>query len=206
LIAVASLHHQTKQKQITQTTNKMKKIVIIAAVLISLNTAANAQSANSSASQTVNLNLANAIDISFTGTGTATGSAVNFPFNTVNDYANGVESTSQELKVRSNKKFNVTVKANSSTFSYSGSASPAPTMTVWNTLSCMVTANTTGGSVSLPYTTNSYYSITSVAQNMISNGIAGGDQKFSVKYKADPGFSYPAGTYTVDVVYTATQL
>jgi len=25
-------------------------------------------------------------------------------------------------------------------------------------------------------------------------------------YQATPGFSYPAGTYTTDVVYTATQL
>src|SRR5690606_7139842 len=108
----------------------MKKIIIIAAALISFNTAANAQAANSSASQTANLNLADAIDITFTGSGTATGAAVNLAFNTVNDYANGVQSTAQQMKVRSNKSFKVSVKSNSNHFSYTGSASPAPNMSV----------------------------------------------------------------------------
>ena len=80
----------------------MKKIIAIAA-FASLGFAANAQNANSSASQTVNLSLSNAIEITFTGTGNATGSDVTIPFTTVNDYANGVESSAQELKVRSNK-------------------------------------------------------------------------------------------------------
>ncbi len=40
---------------------------------------------------------------------------------------------------------------------------------------------------------------------LISNGQNGGNQTFSVMYNATPGFAYPAGTYTVDVVYTATQ-
>ena len=182
----------------------MKKLFAIAAI-VSFGFAAQAQ-VTSTATQTVNLNLANAIEITFTGSGTATGAAVNLAFNTVNDYANGVESGAQELKVRSNKKFNVNVKANSSTFSYTGSTTPAPTMLVYTTLGMMIASNSTGGTVPLPYTTSSYYSITSTAQGCITNGNAGGDQRFSVKYKADPGFSFPAGTYTVDVVYTATQL
>ncbi len=78
-------------------------------------------------------------------------------------------------------------------------------MMVYNTLSTMVTANSTGGTVPLPFSTSSYYNLTSVAANIITNGNNGADQRFSVKYKADPGFSFPAGTYTVDVVYTATQ-
>src|SRR5690606_37155362 len=101
----------------------MKKIIIIAAALVSFNHAANAQAANSSASQTVNLNLANAIDITFTGSGTATGAAVNLAFNTVSDYANGVQSTAQQMKVRSNKNFKVSVKANAANFTYTGATS-----------------------------------------------------------------------------------
>jgi hypothetical protein len=40
---------------------------------------------------------------------------------------------------------------------------------------------------------------------MINSASKGGNQTFEVKYKATPGFAYPAGTYTTDVVYTATQ-
>ncbi|MGN6476389.1 MAG: hypothetical protein ACTHKV_04125, partial [Flavipsychrobacter sp.] len=83
----------------------MKKLIAIAAILTSTY-AANAQ-VSSTATQTVNLNLSNAIEITFTGSSSATGAAVNLAFNTVNDYANGVTSAAQELKVRSNKNFSV---------------------------------------------------------------------------------------------------
>jgi len=195
--------NNNKNKQLKKT-NKMKKIIIIAAALISLNTVANAQSANSSASQTVNLNLSDAIDITFTGSGTATGAAVNLAFNTVSDYANGVQSTSQQMKVRSNKNFKVSVKANSANFSYTGSTSPAPTMPVASVLSTKVSANSTGGSTGSGF--GSYKAITTTNQDIITGATAGGNNLFSVQYEAQPGFAYPAGTYTVDVVYTATQL
>ena len=181
----------------------MKKIVIIAAALISLNTAANAQ-ANSSATQTVNLNLANAIDITFTGSGTATGAAVNLAFNSVSDYANGVQSTAQQLKVRSNKSFNVAVKANSANFSYTGSTSPAPVMPVTNVLSAKVSANSTGGTIANGF--GNYTALTASNVNLLTSATSSGNSLFSIQYEAQPGFTYPAGTYTVDVVYTATQL
>ena len=184
----------------------MKKIAIIAAALVSFSVAANAQNASSSATQTVNLNLSNAIEITFTGSGSATGAAVNLAFNTVNDYANGVESGAQELKVRSNKKFGVTVKTNATNFSYSGATSPAPVMPVANILNLMVSSNTTGGTIASGFSASAYNTLGATAQNLLSNCNNGGDQKFAVKYKATPGFAYPAGTYTVDVVYTATQL
>ncbi len=101
----------------------MKKIVILAASIVSFGFAANAQT-TSTAQQTVNLNLTNAIEIMFTGSNSATGTTVNLAFDDISDYQNGVESGAQELRVRSNKKFNVSVKTNSSTFSYTGSASP----------------------------------------------------------------------------------
>ena len=161
--------------------------------------------ANSSASQTVNLALSNAIEITFTGTGTATGADVTIPFTTVNDYANGVESSAQELKVRSNKNFTVAVKTNAANFSYSGSTSPAPTMPVNGVLGVMVSANSTGGTIGSGFSNSAYNTLTSSNQDLITNGSRGGNQTFSVKYKATPGFAYPAGTYSVDVVYTATQ-
>ncbi|MCB0695719.1 MAG: hypothetical protein KDC07_00060 [Chitinophagaceae bacterium] len=183
----------------------MKKVIAIAIFATSA-IAANAQNASSTASQTVKLNLSNAIELTFTGTGDKTGADVNIPFNSVNDYANGVESASQELKVRSNKDFAVTVKANASGFTYTGSTTPAPAMPVKDVLGILVNANGTGGTIASPFSNSTYATLTDKDQDLIDNGKRGGNQTFAVKYKATPGFAYPAGTYAVDVVYTATQL
>jgi hypothetical protein len=188
-----------------QTTNKMKKLIVIAAFSI-FGFSANAQNQanqSSSASQTVQLSLSNAIEITFTGNNSATGADVTIPFTTVNDYANGVESDAQELKVRSNKNFSVAVKANAGEFSYTGNTTPAPEMPVEGVLAVKVTANGTGGSIAGSF--SEYATLTSSNQDLITAADRGGNQTFSVKYKATPGFAYPAGTYAVDVVYTATQ-
>ncbi len=157
------------------------------------------------ASQSTHLALSNAIEITFTGTGGATGTDVTIPFSTVNDYANGVETATQELKIRSNKNFTVEVKTNSANFSYTGSTSPSPTMPVNGVLGIMVSANSTGGSIGSNFSSSAYNTLKNSDQDLITSATRGGNQKFSVKYKATPGFAYPAGTYTVDVVYTATQ-
>ena len=183
----------------------MKKIIAIA-TLATIGFSANAQNQNnqtSSASQTTNLVLSNAIEITFTGNNSATGAAVTIPFTTVNDYANGVESDAQELKVRSNKLFSVAVKSNNANFAYTGTTTPAPTMPVSGVLAVKVTANGTGGAIAGSFA--GYATLTSSNQDLITAAARGGNQTFSVKYKATPGFAYPAGTYAVDVVYTATQ-
>lgn len=184
----------------------MKKVIAIA-VFATATIAANAQSSNQSesASQTVNLKLDNAIEITFTGSGNKTGADVNIPFNSVNDYASGVESKDQQLKVRSNKDFDVTVKANASDFTYSGNTNPAPVMPVKGVLNLMVSNNSTGGSIVAPFSATAFNSLTNTDQDLIKSGSRGGNQTFAIKYKATPGFNYPAGTYSVDVVYTATQ-
>jgi hypothetical protein len=181
----------------------MKKVIIFSAAILGLNMAANAQ-ATSSANQNVALSLSNAIAITFVSTGTATGSAVSIPFTTVADYTSGVTSSAQQLKVQSNKVFNVTVNANTASFTYSGTTTPAPTMPVSGVLAAQVTANGTGGTVASSFN-SAYGNLTSAAQSMISTCANGGNQTFSVQYQATPGFAYPAGTYTANVVYTATQ-
>lgn len=183
----------------------MKKLFTIAVAILGSTFAATAQNAGSTATQTTNLNLNNAIEMTFLNSNSATGNAVNLNFSTVNDYANGVASNAQDIRVRSNKRFNVSVKANTSTFTYTGSTTPAPTMPVWGTLGLMVSANNTGGTIAWPFSDDYYLGFTTSAWTLISNGTNGGNQTFAVKYKAAPGFTYPAGTYTVDVVYTATQ-
>ena len=183
----------------------MKKVIIIAAAFLGLGFTSNAQNASSTATQNVSLTLSNAIAITFTGSGTNTGGAVTLPFSTVADYANGVTSTAQQLKVQSNLAFDVAVKANATNFTYSGSYTTGTTMPVSGVLKLMVTANSTGGSVASPFSTSSYATLTDADQDLITSGTYGSNQLFSVQYQATPGFAYPAGTYTTSVVYTATQ-
>ena len=181
----------------------MKKIAIFATILVSFATASHAQLANTSASQTTNLVLTNAIDMTFTANGSTTGPLVSLPFTTTNDYANGVASTAQQLKVRSNKAFNVAVKTSATNFTYTGTTTPAPVMPVATILDLKVSANGTGGAIAGTFA--SYTDLSASNQNIITGGTYGGNQTFSVMYQATPGWSYPAGTYAVDVVYTATQ-
>jgi len=183
----------------------MKKAILFT-LLAGASIATYAQNANSSASQTVKLNLSNAIEITFTGSSNKTGADVNLNFLTVNDYANGVESTDQWLKVRSNKDYTVTVKSNNEYFNYSGSTNPAPQMKVRDVLGLMVSHNNTGGSVVPPYSSSHYKKISENHSDLLKECKRGGNQTFAVKYKAEPGFQFPSGTYSVDVVYTATQL
>jgi hypothetical protein len=182
----------------------MKKTTTVVAGMLCLATMSKAQSASST--QTLNLTLVNAISIVFTGSGTSTGSSVSLPFTTIANYSNGVTSSAQQLMVQSNKGFTVTVNSNSTNFTYSGSTSPAPTMPVNGVLKLEVTANSTGGTIASPFSSSSYASLSSSAQNLLINCSNGGNQTFSVQYQAMPGFSYPSGTYSTSVVYTATQL
>lgn len=179
----------------------MKKIAaIITALLLSF--VVKAQTASTTASQQVNLNLTDAIAISFVSSGSTSGATVNLNFKTVRNYSSGITSATQQLKVQSNKNFTLSVQTNSSDFSYTGSTNPAPVMPV-NILNLEVTANATGGTIASAF--RRFGSLSSSSQDLITNCTYGGNKTFSVKYKATPGFSYPAGTYTTTVVYTATQ-
>src|SRR5690606_967668 len=108
-------------------------------------------------------------------------------------------------RVRSNKNFNVFVKSNAANFTYTGGAIPAPVMPVTGVLNLLVVSDATGGIVPAPYSTVAFAPIWDFDVELIQGGQAGADQKFTVQYKATPGFTYPAGTYDVGVVYTATQ-
>lgn len=186
----------------------MKKLFVLA--LLSVGTystyAQNQTNLDASASQTVNVLLSNVLDISFTNTGTNTGSTLDLEFTSINDYANGVESPAQEIRVRSNKQFKVDVKTNAATFTYTGNANPTPLFYVSDGLRLKVSANTTGGSIEAPFSPATFSTLREFDQLLLLNCNAGLDQKFSVIYKATPAFTMPAGTYSVDVVYTATQL
>lgn len=182
----------------------MKKVILILLLTGATALAAVAQNvSNSTATQSAKLVMSNAIEISFNSNGSNEGSTVDLQFQTVNDFANGVESSPIELKVKSNKKFHVWAKASSNRFTYSGNTTPAPRMNV-NKLKIKVVSNNTGGTVPNAVN-NKYKNMRKGNRKLINNGTPGGDNTFAVQYKADPGYEFPAGTYTVDVIYTATQ-
>lgn len=186
----------------------MKKLFAIALLSVGTITvnAQNSSNQTTSANQAVDLLLSNVIDIEFTSNSSTTGPLVQIPFTTINDYVNGVETAAQEIRVRSNKNFKVDVRTNNANFTYTGSATPTPVMPVSDVLGLKVATNNTGGTFDGPYSTSAYYTLREFNQLLLLNCNAGANQRFSVTYRATPGFVYPAGAYAIDVVYTATQL
>ena len=76
-------------------------------------------------------------------------------------------------------------------------------MPVNNTLYLALNTNNTGGSSST--FGNNYTSIDAANKELLVDCENGADKRFSVNYKALPDYGYPAGIYTVGVIYTATQ-
>ena len=184
----------------------MKKLFLIAVAGIIFQSATFAQSnASGTAQQNVQLALSNALEIKFLSNNSTTGNTVTLPFTTVNDFQTGVTSSDINLYVRSNKNFSVTVNSSSNQFAYSGSATQNTNMSVPSVLGIMVTSNNTGGSIGNQFSSSSYNNINSNSKTLFQNCTYGGNQNFTVKYKATPGFNNPAGTYSIDVIYTATQ-
>lgn len=157
-------------------------------------------------SQMMMMSLSNVIEISFTGNNSSFAAPVAMAFKNPSDFINGIESAPQEIRVRTNKAFNVNVKAKTNSFEYNGPQFPAPKIPVDNTLSMSVTDNGTGGTLA-PGTggKNQYFGVTQENKSVIVGGGTGNNQKYSVKYKAKPGYNVPDGTYAVDLIYTASQ-
>jgi len=181
----------------------MKKFILMAMLCASV--VAKAQNSGSAA-QTISLSLTDAIEITFNTTGNATGELVRIPFANPAAYSGGVQTADYQLTIRSNKKFNLSVNTNNPFFTYSGNVMPAPKMPVAGTLSIMPTTNGSGGNIPSPFALSRFSSISERIHTLVSGGSNGGNQSVSVKYKADPKFSYPGGTYTVDAIFTATQM
>lgn len=169
---------------------------VMPAIAIFLSHIANAQS--DAATQVVKVHLEPTINIT-----AKTATDVNMGFRDIAHYMNGVESGAQQFQVNSNRDFVVNVKTDAPSFSYSGNESPAPSMPVDNTLFLEVTDNQTGGNVGNSF--GNYRSLSNIPKDLLLNCKNGANQTFSVSYKASPGTNYPAGDYTVGVIYTATQ-
>jgi hypothetical protein len=171
----------TIAEQTTKNSNNMKKILLSIAALFIGMISLNAQTTTATVSQTVTLILKNCISINLTS---ATGTS--FSFDNTDNYLNGeTNATASTFEVKSNRPWAVTVKTTTANFSGPSAAMPASVLGVrlngaasFAPLSTAATALTSGG-----------------------RGIA----SFAVDYKATPGFTYDAGTYTISIVYTATQ-
>lgn len=138
---------------------------------------------------TVTLTLTDVFEIEKT---TASTDDLTFTFSDGDDYENGVENTSAaELQVRSNKDWQVNVKADAANFTPAGSGSTSMPASVIEVKESSATS----------------YLTLSTTDQQLTTGSAGGysaANTFSVDYNADPGFSYAADTYTMDVVYTVS--
>lgn len=179
----------------------MKNTILLVALLVTASFS-RAQNSSSTASQTVQLLLYPAIDIQFTSNSAANGSTIDMVFSNASNYADGVISGTQELEVRSNRNFKISVKTDAPTFSYLGGQNTA-SMPVNNRLFMTVTGNQTGGSVAAGF--QNYASLSANNQDVVLDGVQGSGKKLIIAYKAKPDMGYPAGTYSVGVVYTATQ-
>lgn len=173
-----------KYIQHNRKTQNMKKVTLIATIILAGFFTSEAQNSTATATQTVTLILKNAISIDLTS---ATGT--NFSFNNTNDYQNGETNTNAStFTVKSNRPWAVSV--NTASANFSGPASPSAIMP-----SSVLGVRVAGGSNFSPLSTT--------ASALTSGGR--GNSSFSIDYNANPGYGYDAGTYTISVVYTATQ-
>lgn len=183
----------------------MKKSIIILALLLT-GYIAGAQSSSTSASQPIQCAMAEVVGATFGPTGGSGGgsSAVELPISGSSALSNGIESPEINVTMQGNSAFDVSVKASSETFTYSGPNTLGTTMYVKDVLSLIVSSNNTGGTVGSGF--GSYQSLDgTTSKKMIQSGQSG-VRTFGFKYKATPGFNYPAGTYTTSIVYTITKI
>ncbi|MBS1783351.1 MAG: hypothetical protein JSS78_09815 [Bacteroidetes bacterium] len=178
------------------------RALIFGALLLSSVSSTFAQEsiASATASQTVQLVLNPSIDLRFSETSTNNGSLVSLNFSTIHNYSTGVVSGVQELEVRSNKNFKISVQTDAAHFSYNGVSGNMP---VANTLFMAVTGNSTGGTLTTGL--GAYKSLSAMSSDVVLNGSFGDGKKLAFAYKAKPSEDFPPGVYSVGVLYTATQ-
>lgn len=181
----------------------MKKITLLFSFLFGSISAALAQSSAVSREsiQPVQLTLADAIELTFPDGNPTLSSSLS----SVQDLSMGVELPPTNIKVRSNRTFKVDVATSTAAFVYSGNALAVPVLDATSAIKIMVVNNNTGGTPAA----NGWMTLNTVCtapKNLINNCDRGGNQTFSVKYKMTPGLNMPSGSYTIEMVFTATQM
>lgn len=172
----------------------------ITVIMILLSCCAMAQGGSG---QNGRLSLTEVVSASLFAADSGSTSSIAIPIGGINALADGAESHEIEVTLQCTADYDVSVSSSSEYFTYNGpDANPTP-MLVKDVLSIRITANNTGGSVSNGFT--QYQPVDgSLNKLIIASGLSG-TRTFSFKYMAQPGFNYPAGTYTTDIVYTITK-
>jgi hypothetical protein len=176
----------------------MKSFLMTGFIFLALTSGAFAQKAqkSGSASQTLNISFGDVIDIRFVSNDQKSGPLLQMTFNTADDYFHGIESPQQTLKVRSNKKFSVSVRAMNT---LNGGNQAVPSF-----IYMKVPQNHTGGKIAAAFSSTTYQKLSNNNLVLLENGNKGDDQDFSVQYKAKPGSIVDPGVYNIDVVFTAS--
>ena len=162
----------------------MKKILYLMAISLILSLNVSAQTTNKT--HTVTLAINNILELDFDNTAQSLG----FTFATATDFESGKSNLSAAgLRVRSNKPWTVSVKANSANFA---TTSGGDANVLANTLS--VRKNGTTSNIGLTTT-----------DQTLATGARGGfpTNTFLIDYVANPGYISPA-TYTLGVTFTVT--
>lgn len=200
------LQHNCKPRnthEMTHTTKQQYSNILIIALFVAgfllIAIGATAQTGR----QQVKLDLADVIELSFINGGGGTQSVT---FSNSADLINGKETITQDLRVRSNKKFKIAVSTSNDEFTYSGSANRNTIIPVNTGLKVSVTANNTGGNMTLSALLGWLGLSIGNGTTLLTGCDAGDNQTFTVKYKATPGILAAPGNYTADVIFTATQM
>lgn len=182
----------------------MKKFILFILAGLSL-ISAQAQRATTQvpATQTAKLVINDAIDIRFVSNST-TGNDIPFTFSTIQNFIDGVVSNEEpELLIRSNKDFNISIRTKSATFN-----GPSGTSLNADILKVMTVKQPLGSSVATPFSSANYSPLSYTAQTIFqgcTKGWTASDQNCKLRFKAEPATQIPAGSYSIDVEYTATQ-
>jgi hypothetical protein len=178
----------------------MKKTTLLLALSALIAIKSLAQSASASATQETSLALSNAIALSFTNPGSTN---INMTFNNQNDMNNGLETIDHEVLVQSNLPFDVKV-ATPTNFSYAGSSITNNIMPVFDKFKMKIVDNNTGGTNVLG--NSGYNDVTGTTTQIFSSCPASGNATFAIRYKFRPTSGYAPGVYSMNIVYTATQM
>lgn len=144
-----------------------------------------AQAQSDQSSVLSNMTLNDAISI------LASGVSQNATFSTTNDYINGIENTNAvHLIVDATQDFRIDVKAATANFTGGTSTIPASTLGV------------------RPAGAGSYTGLSVLDLNLFPSETQGEAKAYDVDYYFNPGITnaYVAGTYSLNVTYTATLL
>ena len=151
------------------------------------------------------LNLANALELQVNGDFDIQTAAMSASFVDEEDYENpkilaqGANFGSIDylpFSYSSNRHVNITINTPAL---FTGGSGTMPR----SVLDYLVNSNLTGGTAPA-----GWGNVSAATLPVITNGLNGGDdvRSFNVQLRANPGFAYPGGTYTMNILFTATQL